>query len=98
MIPSIARTPKCAVKSSHAAFKLFRMPELFAKNPKKENSHMALNIERGKIIRINLLEISGGCVVLSMEMPNIRRRQGERIRKPRHEHPITRPENFLIAN
>ena len=51
MIPRIARTPKCAVKRVHESFKFLRMPESFAKNPKKEKSNKAPNIEKGRKIR-----------------------------------------------
>jgi len=98
MIPSIARTPKCAVKSAHADFKFFRTPESFTKNPKKEKYHRALNIERGKSIKINLLEVLRVCVKVFVEMVKARKRHGTRMIRPRQEHPITRAENFLTAD
>ena len=98
MIPRIARTPKCAVISSQAAFKFFRMPESLAKNPKKEKSHRALNIERGKSIKINLLDVLRVCVEVFVEMVKAKKRQGTRMIRPRQEHPITRAENFLTAD
>ncbi|MCG2783996.1 MAG: hypothetical protein L6461_02710 [Anaerolineae bacterium] len=86
------------MKRFQALAKLCRIPQSFSKNVIMVNCPNAVKIERGKITKFILFEISRVCVELSMEVAKIQKIIGESARRPRQEHPITLPENFLTAD